>query len=265
MASNDLLALLDYQSRELEIGFNKARIQGKSTPQEVSDFREYYFNRFIAKYFPFPHRVTKGNIRDSYDNISDSIDCVVLSPIHPYITDTNEKFNIILADGVDVAIEVKPDISTKSELIRGLTQIQSVKKLRRREGPILFPDYTPKDRVEESRMIPTFIFSMKGKSKINDMFNCINEFNEKNNVSLDEQIDNIVINNVGIITNYKYRKLKLSNGDTLSGLVFEEWKELTLGMFLYKLNTVDHAALSFNSNIIRYYLAGLEPYNIIQY
>jgi hypothetical protein len=38
---------------------------------------------------------------------------------------------LIFAKGVDAAIEVKPNIQDNAEVIRGLKQIQSVKKLKR--------------------------------------------------------------------------------------------------------------------------------------
>jgi len=83
---------------------------------------------FIKKYFPFPFRLAKGQIIDSFGKESASIDCILLNPNHPYTTNSNEKhFSAILSDGVDVAIELKPDLNSEKEIHRSLKQIKSVK------------------------------------------------------------------------------------------------------------------------------------------
>ena len=132
-----LLQLLEYEGPELATAFKKASIQGRGTPQEVAEHREGAFRNFISRYFPFPHRVTKGNIIDLLGKESASIDCIIINPSHPYTIDTYKKFTVILADGVDVAIEVKPDISVIEELHRGLRQVESVKQLWKKTTPYL--------------------------------------------------------------------------------------------------------------------------------
>jgi hypothetical protein len=133
MNSNDFLNLIAAESKEISHFFKKASIEGKGTPQEVSDRREVAVKRFIEKYFPFPYRVAKGNIIDSYGKRSNSIDCLILNPCHPYTVTNENKYSIIFADGVDVAIEVKPDLKNINELERGLNQARSVKMLRRQK------------------------------------------------------------------------------------------------------------------------------------
>ena len=139
---NKLIELLRAETKEIAASFEKASIEGEGTPQEVSDRREGVINRFLEKYFPFPFRIVKGNIIDNYGNRSNSIDCIVLSPSHPYTVDPlNGKASVIFADGVDYAIEVKPDLSQIKELERGLEQIRSVKRLRRvRTGLAKLPE-----------------------------------------------------------------------------------------------------------------------------
>jgi hypothetical protein len=161
---NKILELFKIDGFEMMTAFQKASIQGKGTPQEVADFRENYFNKFISNYFPFPHRITKGIINDSFGNQSDSIDTILIGPNHPYTIDNAGKFSLVLAEGVDAAIEVKPDISAKTELIRGLKQIESVKKLRRAKSPTLLVSNHPKHIREYAKTIPSFIFSIKANS-----------------------------------------------------------------------------------------------------
>ncbi|MFM2291775.1 MAG: hypothetical protein RIS29_1588 [Bacteroidota bacterium] len=88
-----LLKLLEFESKEIQLSFEKASIEGEGTPQEVADRREIALVKaFVEKYFPFPFRITKGNIIDSNDNRSNSIDCIILNPSHPYTIDPkNEK------------------------------------------------------------------------------------------------------------------------------------------------------------------------------
>lgn len=266
MAIQDFIDFVKEESLDLVNGFRKACILGKGTPQEISDFRENYFKGFVARYFPFPHRITKGKIRDSHSNISASIDCIVINPNHPYTIDNQKKFNIILADGVDLAIEVKPDISSASELHRGLKQIQSVKRLQRREGPLWFKNTYPVDVVDYSKRIPSFIFAMKAKSNIIDTFRDIQGYYQKFNVPLNEQVDFVVVNDIGIISNYKCEKysiaVDLTTTKKLTGFFFEEWKELTTVGFILWMNNVPHACNILQENILNYYMGDLLPYSI---
>ena len=50
---NEILnELLIYEAKEIELFFEKARLEGKGTPQEVSDRREDIVKKLIEKYFP---------------------------------------------------------------------------------------------------------------------------------------------------------------------------------------------------------------------
>jgi len=105
---NKLLELLKIELSEIHNGFMKASVEGKGTPQEVAERREQIVQRFFEKYYPFPFRITKGNIVDSFGNSSHSIDCVILDPSHPYTIDSaNNRPSILFTVGVDFAIEIK--------------------------------------------------------------------------------------------------------------------------------------------------------------
>ncbi|SHN93085.1 hypothetical protein BHECKSOX_2110 [Bathymodiolus heckerae thiotrophic gill symbiont] len=54
-----------------------------------------------------------------------------MNPDHPYAVSDDEKFSAILADGVDFAIEVKPDLTKVDEINRALNQLKTVKSLTR--------------------------------------------------------------------------------------------------------------------------------------
>src|ERR1039457_4927659 len=129
---NGLLKLLREDCEIITQKLERARTEGSGTPQEVADFREPVVQGFVRKYFPFPYRVTKGKIRDSYGAVSASVDCVLCNPVHPHtVEDDPNKFHLILADGVDAAVELKPDISRAKLLKEALEQSLSVKRLRR--------------------------------------------------------------------------------------------------------------------------------------
>ena len=63
--------------------------------------------------------MAKGGILDSYGRKSASLDCILINPLHPYTIDTRENFKLIFAEGINAAIEVKPDISKKDECTGG--------------------------------------------------------------------------------------------------------------------------------------------------
>ena len=134
-----LFALVRDDAEELRLEFKKAGIQGRGTPQDIATFRETAPQGTLSNYFPFPFRVAKGGIVDSYGRRSASVDCILVNPMHPYTIDRRENFKLIFADGVDAAIEVKPDISQKDELYRGLEQGLKVKALRRAETALAMP------------------------------------------------------------------------------------------------------------------------------
>lgn len=128
---DDLYDLLREEALQLSSEFRKASIQGRGTSHEVAEFRENAVQAFIGRYFPFPHRIAKGKVRDSFGNIAASIDCVICAPNHPYTVSARDKFSLLFAEGVDSVIEVKPNIADRAELHRALEQGLSVKKLRR--------------------------------------------------------------------------------------------------------------------------------------
>jgi hypothetical protein len=95
----------------------------------TGDAKEITVKEFIERYLPADYRVKKGAIYAQHGE-SQNIDCVVLAPIHPQLTTPVRE--VILAEGVYAAVEVKPDISVltdQGEFLRGLKQIESVKAL----------------------------------------------------------------------------------------------------------------------------------------
>ena len=252
---NKLIELLRTETKEIAASFEKASIEGEGTPQEVADRREGVINRFLEKYFPFPFRIVKGNIIDSHGGRSNSIDCIVLSPSHPYTVDpVNGKASVILEDGVDFAIEVKPDLAQKTELERGLEQIRSVKCLRRvRTGLASKPE-----EIERARQIPAFIFSETTYANAKTLISNIVDYYVANAVPKAEQFDLIVVNNRLIAINNS-EKSKFHRRD-FEGIAVYETREDTLAYFLFLMNLLPRSEPDMDKNIMKIYLQDTPGY-----
>ncbi|TOL53158.1 DUF6602 domain-containing protein, partial [Vibrio parahaemolyticus] len=113
-----------------------------------------------------------------------SIDCLVLNPEHPYTVSEDERFSIILAEGVDFAIELKPDISDEKELKRGLKQIESVKTLTKKHTGTLDLTNSNSEKMKETlTKIPSFIFSNNSFEKTRTICNHIVSYYESHGMS----------------------------------------------------------------------------------
>ena len=253
--SNKLLELLKIESAEIQQSFKKASVEGEGTPQEVADRREaIVINKFLAKYFPFPYRIVKGNIIDSYERRSNSIDCIVINPSHPYTIDSgNDRASIIFADGVDYAIEVKPNLVDKGEIERSLEQIRSVKKLRRKRTGLIYPKKHSAEQIENAKTIPTFIFSDKTYADIKLLITYIVEYYISNNVPLSEQFDFIVINNRTMLFNSKRNSYYYLN--EMDGILFTQTNENTLALFLILLNKLTKSQPDISPSVINFYIS----------
>lgn len=254
-----LIELLQIESAEIATSFKKASIEGEGTPQEVSDRREEVVKKFFAKYFPFPFRVVKGNIVDSYGNRSQSIDCVILNPSHPYTIDpSNERASIIFADGADYVIEIKPDLANKEEIERALRQIQSVKKLKRvRHGLLGKHDSAT---IENAKRIPSFIYADVTYVECRTLIKHIVDYYVENAVPKEEEFDMIVVNNRLILFNF--RKNSYITSKTAEGIYFAEMGQNTLATFLLWMNGIPKSEPDIGENIINLYLKDIPNKNL---
>jgi hypothetical protein len=251
---NKLLELLKLEAKEIDLSFYKASIEGEGTSQEVADRRERALVKaFLEKYFPFPYRVTKGNIIDSYNLRSNSIDCIILNPSHPYTIDPkNDSASIIFADGVDFAIEVKPDLANRNEIERSLGQIRSVKKLRRKRSALLTEFGISDIIVETSKRIPTFIFANKTYVDLRLLVSHIIEYYILENVPFEEQFDYIIINNRAVLFNSRENMYAYLPHN--KGICFAETSEETLATFLLLLNKIIKSEMSIAPSVLGFYL-----------
>lgn len=255
--SNNLERLLKSEAREINHFFEKASIEGEGTPQEVSDRRESALTVFLKKYFPFPYRVAKGNIRDSFGECSNSIDCVLLNPSHPFTTSNELQYSIILADGVDVAIELKPHLKTDKEIERSLEQIASVKKLTRIKSSIneyknIF-EKNSESYFQTGKTIPSIIFSISTYKSEKLLIEKLVKYYEIKKIKRIHQFDLIVINNEFLIFNSKKDSyIFLENIE--EGIYIYDYKEFTLTAFLLQLNLLPQSEMRISSTVLEHYI-----------
>lgn len=259
-----LIELLKIEGRALADEFKKASVSGRGTPQEIADFREAAFRPFVGRFFPFPYRVTKGIITDSYGGESASIDCVLIHPRHPHTVDRADKFTVIMVDGVQAAIEIKPNLQDHAELIRGLEQIRTVKKLSRQRSGLLRTSVAPpsQDLIEDSKRVPSFLYAEYVKSDPLDTAREIAAFYVQNAVPPHEQLDFVAVNGVGIISNFKFpSRCEWAGGP---GLYWEQWNDLTIAALLWYLNWVFSPEAPIMEPLLRSYLRGIGPERVIK-
>lgn len=172
----------------------------KGDRTNTSDSKEVTVNQFVESYLPTNFQVKKQSKIYSKTQETNNIDCVILAPNHPRLI--TPKREVVLAEGVFAAIEVKPDISTltdKSEFYRGLKQIKSIKNINRSVEKIDLSALIGKPkRNAYYDKIPALIFASKSSS----LENTINFIKKKvdEGVFNDEELPDVIVSlNKGII------------------------------------------------------------------
>lgn len=254
------LSILKKQADTISTQMDESSTFGVGSPEAVASFREGFLKKFLVRWFPLPFKIAKGTIIDSFGKRSSSIDCIILNPNHPNnLYEENGNYSLILCDGVDSVVELKPDIQNKSELIRGLEQIKSVKELQRFNKTTLLGDAS--DLADFSLRIPSFIFTEKCKTNPVDTAREVQEYYDTHKIPIDSQVDAIIINKVGVIMNNKISSLclKTAEGAPINdkGISFEHWGEKTLARFLILLNQFPGAELKMSKPIILRYFGTL--------
>lgn len=244
--------IIEIESSELEAYFRKATISGSGTPQEVSDRREDYFNSFIQRYFPYPQVVTKGQAIGSDGSKSQSIDCLILSPSHPKLVDANGRYSLTLAEGIDAAVEVKPDISKREELRRGLRQGISLKRVKRERAGVMKLSFSGGEiRKDFHHTIPFSIYADTGPADYLKLASEIVAFYEKEGTPRLHQFDVIVVNKRALIVNAAPQSYT-SFGE-MRGLRIFETNE-SLAAFLFLLIGFPKSEMQLSQSVIQPYL-----------
>lgn len=249
-----LIEILKAEGRLIAEEFKLASAQGEGTPQEVADFREHAIQAFVARFLPQSHVVSKGKITDLDGNQSDSIDCLILNPAHPNLIDSHGKFRLIIADGCDAAIEVKPNLARTDELHRALAQCQSVKRTQRSRSPLLLQGTKPAHILAHSRYIPFFVFAAKAFEPL-ALHRALLSYYEEHQTPLEEQVDGIFINGVGTIKNVKHAELNFYGSTppvgANTGWYFEEWGDAALFGVLLSLEFSFHSFADVSESVMK--------------
>lgn len=258
---SELIELLKIEYDDIRARFKKASIEGKGTPQEIADRRENVMNDFFRRYFPFPYKVTKGNISDSLGKRSNSIDCVILNPKHPNTIDAmTGKASMILADGVDYAVDIKGDLKNKDEVYRVLDQFYSVKQLERvRKSHVA--DLFEGEKYPYYAKIPCVIFAMETYANIETLLGHICTYYEEKQLSREYQVD-IIFAGDYVILNGVENYIEID--DCKEFCVFKAESE-GLGVLLFLMNCFPLSEDSMFSSVTMPYLENvLKDYDKIE-
>lgn len=250
--------------RQIKIIFEPTESSFTKDTKKTGDAKELSVKQFIESFFPQSFQVQKGLIY-SFDDNSQEIDCVLIAPNHPRLVTPVR--DIILAEGVHAAIEVKPDISTlteTSEFHRALKQVASVKKLKR-EVPQLFTGY-----VNPNHSIPCVIFSKKSRS-IEDTTNYMIDQVRRGIFKSTDLPDLILSIDHGMIFHSPFAKDCMFNNfiaaqtEITSNNIFMEIPadEMTLALFIYILYSFTPPEPYITEPFLKKYLAQINTKSII--
>jgi hypothetical protein len=221
------------------------------TPEIVADYRESFVQEVIGRFFPRSYNISKGAIYDSYGCRSASIDCVVCTDNHPLFLDALGRNTTLLADAVHCAIEVKPDLSDQPkdygesrkqtpELMRGLKQVQEVKRLKRRNGYPVMSRGTSKELQDYWLRVPSYLFSMESVD-IAALCRYTAGYYSSQQIPVEEQVDMMVVLGAGVIVNSKYpekRGLRATDDGWCSLLAFDCGDDALLLFLLHAVTEV---------------------------
>lgn len=239
--------------RQINIVCQETPPSFKKDRKQTGDNREVTIQDFIKQYFPPSFSVKKGKIF-SNDFASNEMDAVIVSPNHPMLQTPLRE--IIIAEGVYAAIEIKPDISSlteNSEFERGLKQIKSVRQINRKYPRINDPEY---------RKIPTILFAFKSNKspieiiKFMKLVQLSNEWTQDLLPNLIVTLDNGIFHRFekgSRVSEVIKKTYELKNDD---GIIHYQTKnEDTLVMLLsYLMGQVSHPEFDLRNNHLFNYL-----------
>ena len=207
---------LERVAASLSTAFAEASEKHAGTSEAVAAAREHELRQVVRRFFPHPFKVTKGAVYDTHGGRSNSIDCVICAPNHPYLVGNDGSIEIILVDGTFAAIELKPDLTdlpdafganrkSDAEIIRGLKQIRSLKALRRTESAIWNTSYNEKrspELLDYAHRCPGYVVA-DHSAPICDLAKYIADYYIHESVPPSEQVDVVYVINNGLILNSK--------------------------------------------------------------
>ena len=249
----ELKKILRLDREELIQAFRKASVSGKGTPDHVADARETALRQLLGRYFPYPYHVVKGIISDAHGNRSASIDAVVVNPIHPHTMLNGGRSPFFLAaEGVDYAIELKPNLGNSAEIERALRQIQTVKKLRRATDGLLTGRKKLSAPLRKLALrIPCILFAERSYGDTKRLVKRIVSHYKTNGIPTSQQFDMICIADGTLVMNSSKTSHFYLNAD---GLVFRDFGEDVLYYFLFFLLRIPPSTPRIKADILSHYI-----------
>ena len=159
---------------------------------------------------------------------------------------------VILADGVDFAVEIKSSLGDKQELETALEQSATVKKLRRHNTSFL----ASLDQLEPSEcyfQIPSIILCESWGSSVEKMLENIVVFYERNEISRVHQFDLLVSRNQGIVVNLAPNHYFVSQ-DVGYSLSYAELGGDSMGVLLAMMMRMPRCEPTMNEPVLSHYL-----------
>lgn len=248
----ELREILRLDREELTQAFRKASVSGRGTPEHVAFDRETALRELLARYFPYPYHVVKGNISDSYGKRSASIDAIVVNPVHPHTMLRERSPFFLAAEGVDYAIELKPDLSNSAEIERALSQMRTVKMLRRATDGLLIGRKRLSAPLRELVLrIPCILFAERTYSNMQHLIERIVSYYKTNGVPTAQQIDMICFADGRLVMNSSTSTHFYLNVD---GLIFRDFGEDVLYYFLFFLLRIPQSTPQIKCDVLSHYI-----------
>lgn len=261
---NAVYASIIENLREIQIVLEKTPAPFTTDRIQTSNGREFTIQEFVSRYFPTTYSIKKGPIY-SLTSQSNEIDCVLLAPNHPKLATPIRE--VIIAEGVHAAIELKPDISNLSdekgtEIKRALIQIQSVKRLQRNVSRIVLKSAGEKQPNAYFDKIPTFLFTFNSRPA-NELIPFLIKQVKEGVYEFEDLPDFIITLDNGILFYTPFAKECIfkdvldENFSSFPDSLFLHFilnKEETLAMFIIALYSVTPPELLMSEFILKNYL-----------
>ena len=255
MGKEKIKEKLNFLQKEMELEFKEIRSDFKN-PGNKGENVEEIVRSFIKQFLPPKFRVGRGEIIDSYGNISKQTDVIIIDEHHPFLSDLS-KPSVFFIEGVACVGEVKSILTTK-ELEKALENCKKFKELNIKELKGSIAHTNPSDRLRFLENRAYFLFVFESKLSLKKIWQKITEFIENNSLGIEKQIGGIFILDKGVIINFGDGKGQLQfttkEGKSMGGLIPRDIKKDNgiLLQFLMWLSSVMPKRIVFSPIIVNY-------------